>query len=219
MRAINKRTVTSVLRIVNVDLQANFLTCHRVPSRAAWASSDTCHILLCTSYELSTFGTHHILCCHGLRSFSASRRPMVSAAERIMCRQADHRVGQQIERPARPSCGRRRTGRGNEQGFLLLGELAAATGTVCLVQCRCQTLLHETPFGAINCRGTGTHRFGNGVLACPWSAASRICARLTSRTCDRPLPSISSNAMRSSSLSVTRYRTFIVYSPLHQNAD
>src|SRR6188472_2324411 len=52
----------------------------------------------------------------------------------------------------------------------------------------------------------------------PWSAASRICARLTSRTCDQPLPSISCNAMRSSSLSVTRYRTFIVYSPLHQKS-
>ena len=84
------------------------------------------------------------------------------ARQALMVGEPDHRVGQELQRPAGAARRRARASRRHQQGFFLARELALRPGARLLAQRPLQIAFHEAPLGPVH--GGAAHRDGAGDL-------------------------------------------------------
>ncbi len=84
------------------------------------------------------------------------------ARQALVLGELDHRVGQQLQRPAGAARRRVRAGGRHQQGFLLARELALRARARLLAQRPFQIAFHEAPLGPVH--GGAAHRHGAGNL-------------------------------------------------------
>ena len=112
------------------------------------------------------------------------------ARQALVRGQLDHRVRQELQRPARAARRRARTGGRHQQCLLLAGELALGARARLPAQRPPQVTFDEPPLGPIHGRAADPDTGGDFLVAEPSSAATRIWARLSLRTaCLPPLKS------------------------------
>ncbi len=86
------------------------------------------------------------------------------ARQLLMFGQLDELIGQQVQCPTGTAGRRIGAGSGDQQGFLLAGQLALGSGARFFVECRLQAHLHEAALGAVD-RGAAGHRRGDCLIA------------------------------------------------------
>jgi hypothetical protein len=74
------------------------------------------------------------------------------ARQAVMLGEPDHRVGQQLQRPARPPLGRGGAGGRHQKGFLLARQLAVGAAARLLAESRLQIAFDEAPLGSVHRR-------------------------------------------------------------------
>ena len=95
----------------------------------------------------------------------AQAPPHRLARQRAMIGQPDHRIGQQLERPAGPTFRRGRASGSHQQGLLFARQLAPGARPGLLVQGGRQVAFHEAALGAVHRGGADPDALGNHLVA------------------------------------------------------